>query len=157
MWRTDAWPQAKESAPAAAKTRLYLGSVESDRADYGRAVELLEQASELAGDVGEPRRRARCISRVATWVPRTTTCSRRLHGHASSATRAGKAWHGHPDTAAWIETMRAKASRHGMRELTVRAMLRASSLGNNGHAAAAVLLAADIDNPVLRDAVGALV
>jgi len=36
-----------------------------------------------------------------------------------------------------------------MRELTVRSMIHGAALGNEGDAAAAVLLAADIENPVL--------
>jgi hypothetical protein len=57
--------------------------------------------------------------------------------------------HGHPDTKAFVDTLRTLASRTGMRELTVRAMLHAAALGQPGDAAAAVLLADDIDNPVL--------
>ena len=45
--------------------------------------------------------------------------------------------------------MREQASRTGMRELTVRAMLHSAALGDAGDAAAAALLAAEIDNDVL--------
>jgi hypothetical protein len=57
--------------------------------------------------------------------------------------------HGHPDTARWIESMREIASRTGMREFLVRSLLHGAALGNDGDAAAAVLLAADIENPSL--------
>jgi DNA-binding SARP family transcriptional activator len=57
--------------------------------------------------------------------------------------------HGHPSTAAWVEEMRERASRTGMRELTVRAMLHGARLGHAADAEAAVLLAGAIDNPVL--------
>jgi hypothetical protein len=57
--------------------------------------------------------------------------------------------HGHPDTKLWVDTMRKLASRTGMRELTVRSMIHGASLGYEGDADAAALLAADIDNPVL--------
>lgn len=57
--------------------------------------------------------------------------------------------HGHPDTARWVESMRDQASRSGMRELTVRSMLHAAALGEEGAAAAGALLAAAIDNPVV--------
>jgi len=57
--------------------------------------------------------------------------------------------HGHPGTKLWADTMRQLASRTGMRELTVRSMIHGAALGNEGDAAAAVLLAADIENPVL--------
>jgi hypothetical protein len=57
--------------------------------------------------------------------------------------------HGHPGIELWVDTMRQLASRTGMRELTVRSMIHGAALGNEGDAAAAVLLAADIENPVL--------
>ena len=50
--------------------------------------------------------------------------------------------HGHPQTGAWVEEMHERASRAGMRELTVRAMLHGPRLGSAGDAEAAVLLAA---------------
>jgi hypothetical protein len=46
--------------------------------------------------------------------------------------------------------MRALASRTGMRELVVRAMVHAAALGDDGDATAAALLAADIENPALH-------
>jgi DNA-binding SARP family transcriptional activator len=58
--------------------------------------------------------------------------------------------HAHPSTATWVDEMRTLASRHGMRELVVRAMLHGAALGDEGDAAAAGLLAADIDNPALQ-------
>ena len=45
--------------------------------------------------------------------------------------------------------MREQASRTGMRELTVRALLHSAALGDAGDAAAAALLAAEIDNDQL--------
>ena len=48
--------------------------------------------------------------------------------------------------------MREQASRTGMRELTVRALLHSAALGDAGDgedAAAAALLAAEVDNDVL--------
>ena len=41
-------------------------------------------------------------------------------------------------------------SRSGMRELTVRALLHSAAQGTAGDAEAANLLAAGIDNPILR-------
>jgi hypothetical protein len=48
------------------------------------------------------------------------------------------------------------ASRTGMRELTVRAMLHQAAAGVRGDAEAATLLAGDIDNPVLAPLVAAV-
>ena len=58
--------------------------------------------------------------------------------------------HGHPQTRLWVDTMRELASRTGMRELTVRAMLHSAALGDAGDAGAAPMLAAEIDNPELH-------
>ena len=62
---------------------------------------------------------------------------------------------GHPLTGDWVEEMHERASRAGMRELTVRAMVHGAALGRPGDAEAAALLAADLDNPVLGDLVPA--
>ena len=61
--------------------------------------------------------------------------------------------HEHPATPGWVADMRERASRTGMRELTVRAMLHGAALGDRGDRAMAAMLAADIDNPSLADAV----
>jgi DNA-binding SARP family transcriptional activator len=58
--------------------------------------------------------------------------------------------HGHPDTPAWVDQMHDQASRTGMRELTVRALLHGAALGDRGDDEAVALFAATIDNPVLR-------
>lgn len=58
--------------------------------------------------------------------------------------------HVHPATKLWVDTMSERASRTGMRELIVRSMVHEAALGNHGDAAAASLLAADIENPVLE-------
>ncbi len=57
--------------------------------------------------------------------------------------------HQDPRTPAWVEEMHDRSSRTGMRELTVRAMLHGAALGDNGDAAMAAILAAEIDNPAL--------
>ena len=57
--------------------------------------------------------------------------------------------HGHALTAGWVEEMHERASRAGMQELTVRAMLHGARLGDPGDAEAAVLLGGTIDNPRL--------
>ncbi len=58
--------------------------------------------------------------------------------------------HSHPQTAHWVVAMRELAARTGMRELTVRALVHSAALGDAGDAAAAELLAADVDNEVLH-------
>ena len=58
LWLTDALDFAHGSASTMAKATTYLGSVASDRADYGSAVDLLDQATALSRAAGEPRTEA---------------------------------------------------------------------------------------------------
>jgi hypothetical protein len=46
---------------------------------------------------------------------------------------------------AWVETMRNLASRSGMRELLLRSLRHGAALGNEGDAAAAAMLAGEIE------------
>jgi DNA-binding SARP family transcriptional activator len=238
------------SASVRAKAMTYLGSVASDRAEYPRAVELLQGAVRASRDVGEPRREAfglsmlgrvsllrGDLSQAVELLTAAVELGQRDHwlsflpwpqallgqawlslGDLDAATRTLEqsfaracqigdpcwegiaarglallaeargevdeafavlldarartnrladpyAWldvhildalcelgrrHGHPQTSAWAETMLDRSSRTGMRELTVRAMLHEAASGVRGDADAAVLLAADIDNPNLE-------
>ena len=56
VWLTDSLEFADGSPSMIAKATIYLGSVESDRANYVKAIRLLEQAIDLSRVVGEPRR-----------------------------------------------------------------------------------------------------
>ncbi len=58
LWLTDALEFADDSPSMKAKATTYLGSVESDRANYTEAVSLLEQAIKMSHEAGEPRREA---------------------------------------------------------------------------------------------------
>ncbi len=64
--------------------------------------------------------------------------------------------HSHAQAATWAAAMLDRASRTGMRELTVRAMLHEAAAGIRGDSAAAAMLAADIDNPQLDPLVAAV-
>ena len=64
--------------------------------------------------------------------------------------------HGHPADRRLGREMRELASRTGMRELTVRAMLHGAPLGYAGDAEAAVLLGGSIENPLLSRVLAAL-
>lgn len=57
--------------------------------------------------------------------------------------------HAHPDAPTWARLLHRLASRTGMRELTVRALLHAASLGDPDAADGARLLATEIDSPAL--------
>ena len=250
MWLTDSLAFAHGSPSITVKATTYLGSVASDRADYGRAVELLEKATATARAGGEIRMEAYALSmlgrvsllrgeldlageqldasiaraELGNWLaflpwPQALRGEALLaagdpvgaaaaleqafaracrlgdpcwegmsaRGLALVADATGDAeraiailvdararskrladayvWlevhildalcelgrrHGHPETRRWNETMRRIASRAGMRELTVRSLLHGAALGDEGDAAAAGTLAADIDNPALK-------
>jgi DNA-binding SARP family transcriptional activator len=249
LWLTDALRMASGAPSVLANATTYLGSVESDRADYGLAVALLEQATALSRAAGEPRREAFGLSMLGRvsllrrdlggaveqleasidlaqrshWLsflpwPQAllgeaqliagdpTVAAETLHQAFARACQIGDpcweglsgrglalvaeatgeierafavladarircnrladpyVWldvyildaqcalglrHGHAETGRWVETMRERASRTGMRELMVRSMWHAAALGSDGDAAVAALLAADIDNPAL--------
>jgi hypothetical protein len=53
--------------------------------------------------------------------------------------------HSHPGTRAWVDAMQALASRTGMRDLSIRSLLHGAALGNQGDAAAAAILAAELE------------
>jgi DNA-binding SARP family transcriptional activator len=61
--------------------------------------------------------------------------------------------HRDPRTPEWIEQMRHQASRTGMRELTVRAMVHGAALGSRRDVGVLELFAASIDNPMLAQAI----
>lgn len=111
-----------------------LALVAEARGDTGAAFELLADA------------RSRCMRRTDPYAW--------LEVHILDAQCQLGRRHGHPGTAGWVELMREKASRSGMRELTVRSMVHAAGLGEDGAAAAGALLAADIENPLIKRLLG---
>lgn len=52
--------------------------------------------------------------------------------------------HSHPDTRAWVETMQNLTARTGMRDLALRSLRHGAALGNQGDAAAAAILEAEL-------------
>jgi DNA-binding SARP family transcriptional activator len=61
-WLTGAIELAADAPSAMARALMYLGSVESDRADYPNAVALLDRAADLLRETGESRRLAFVLS-----------------------------------------------------------------------------------------------
>ena len=151
------WPQALR------------GEVELALAKPARASELLSQAFARACQLGDPcweGMSARGLALVSDARGETKRAFEILSDARARCNRLADPYvwldayildaqcdlgrrHGHPDTALWIESMREIASRTGMREFLVRSLLHGAALGNDGDAAAAVLLAADIENPSL--------
>jgi DNA-binding SARP family transcriptional activator len=60
--------------------------------------------------------------------------------------------HSLAEAPAWVDELEEFASRRGMRELTVRALLHRSRLGQAGASASARMMLAAVDNPALQDA-----
>jgi DNA-binding SARP family transcriptional activator len=64
LWLDDALALGDGEQSVSAKAHAYLGSVASDRADYGAALDHLERAVSASAAAGEPRRRAYVESMV---------------------------------------------------------------------------------------------
>ena len=151
------WPQA------------FLGQVLLEQGDVAGAASNLEQSFARACQIGDPCWEgiaARGLALVAeatgggdqaiTDLLDARSRSRRfadpyvwLDAYILDALCAVAIRSGHPQAATWVEELHDRASRTGMRELTVRAMLHGAALGNNADAAVAAMLTADIDNPEL--------
>lgn len=151
------WPQA------------LCGEVHLKRGDTSTAAEVLEHAFARACQLGDPcweGTAARALALVADAAGDTerafglltdarTRCNRYadpyvwLDAYILDAQCEVGIRRGHPDSLRWIATLRELASRTNMRELTVRSLLHGAALGDPDDFAAAVLLAADIENPLL--------
>ena len=157
------WPQA------------LLGEVLLARGDDGGAAECLEQSFARACQMGDPcwegisgrglallEASAGDLDRaVAGLLDARSRCTRLpdpyvwLDVHILDALCGLGVRLGHPQTDSWVEAMHDRASRSGMRELTVRAMLHGAARGSGGDAEVAAMLADDIDNPALARLVDA--
>lgn len=151
------WPQALQ------------GEVQLARADPQAASATLRQAFARACQIGDPCWEGISARGLALVAEANGETERAFEVLSDARTRCNRladpyVWldvyildalcdlgrqHGHPETKLWVDTMCERASRTGMRELIVRSMVHDEALGNHGDAAAAALLAADIDNPVL--------
>ena len=163
------WPQA------------LLGHVLLARGDLVGAEACLGQSFARACQIGDPCWEgisARGLALVAEADGRTAEAFDTLLDARSRASRVADPYvwldvhvldalctlgraHEHPMTREWVDAMRERASRTGMRELTVRALLHSSALGDAGESGgsrksgdagdgeAAALLAAEVDNDVL--------
>lgn len=152
------WPQALR------------GEVLLARGEVSEAAEYLEQAFARACRLGDPCWEgvaARGLALVADASGDPMTAFRILQDARRRADRLADPYvwldgyildaqctlgrrQSHVDTARWVAALRQLASRSGMRELHVRALLHGAALGYPGNAAAARLLAADVDNRQLQ-------
>lgn len=74
-----------------------------------------------------------------------------LDAHILDAQCALGRRHGHSATASWVRSMESLASRTGMKEFMVRALLHAEALGDESAGQTARLVGAGIANPVLAE------
>jgi DNA-binding SARP family transcriptional activator len=156
------WPQA------------WQGEVQLARADPGSAAGTLTQAFARSCQLGDPCWEGISARGLALAAEANGQTERAFDLLADAGTRCNRladsyAWldiyildaqctlgrrHSHPDTNQWIYTMGERASRTGMRELIVRAMLHGAALGEIGESVTATILAAEIDNPQLHRLLG---
>jgi hypothetical protein len=146
------WPQALR------------GEVQLARSDPAGAAELLQHAFARACQLGDPCWEAMAARGLALVAEAEGDAERAFALLADARARGGRLaepylWldgyildaqcdlgrrHGHPDTGAWVETLRTLASRSGMRELTLRSLRYGAALGREGDGAAAAVLADEL-------------
>ena len=146
------WPQALR------------GEVQLARDDPAGAAELLQHAFARACQLGDPCWEGMAARGLALVAVATCDTGRAFALLAVARARSGRLaepylWldgyildaqcdlgrrHGHPDTGAWVETLRNLASRSGMRELTLRSLQHGAALGRAGDGAAAAVLADEL-------------
>jgi tetratricopeptide (TPR) repeat protein len=151
------WPQALQGEVHLARQDFVLAAETLDQA-FARACQLrdpcwegmsargLALVAEASGEIDrafdtlrDARTRCRRLADPYVW----------LDAHILDAMCELGRRHEHPETRHWADTMGELASRTGMRELTVRAMLHSAALGGVGDAPAAALLASEIENAAL--------
>jgi DNA-binding SARP family transcriptional activator len=85
--------------------------------------------------------RTRCVRLPDAWLW--------VEGYCLDALCTLAVEHRRPEAARWIADLEALAARTGMRELVARAYLHRGRLGDRAAAEAALVLAAEVDNPAL--------
>jgi DNA-binding SARP family transcriptional activator len=137
--RTDAAAAAYEHAYALS---LQLG----DPCWEGMAARGVGLVANQRGDseaalrwIGEAR--TRCVRLPDAWLW--------VEGYCLDALCTLAVDHRRPEAASWIADLEALATRTGMRELVARAYFHRGRLGDQGAAEAALVLAAEVDNPAV--------
>lgn len=150
--------------------QVLRGEIQLLRGDIDGASRRLRQAFARACQLGDPCWEGMAARGLALLAESTGDTARAFELLADSRARCNRladpyVWldgyileaactlgrrHGHRATGEWVDRLTTLASRTGMREFTVRSLLHASALGRPGSADAAVLLAAEIDNPSLQ-------
>lgn len=148
------WPQALR------------GEVQLARADPAGAAELFQHAFARACQLSDPcweGMSARGLALVAETAGQTGQAFALLSDARARSRRQADAYlwldgyildalcvlgrrHAHPSTAAWVEMQKELASRTGMKELTLRSLRHGAALGAEGDAAAAAVLAEEIES-----------
>lgn len=103
---------------------------------------------------GEPRRAAEILVDALARCVRLPDAYLWGKGYALDALCGVAVAEAMPQASAWVNELQDLAARSGMRELTVRACLHRAALGDSASAAAAKLLAGQIDNPALHALAG---
>ena len=151
------WP-----ASLLADVQLALGDVEAAAERYEDAFALgchlcdpcwegiaARGLGRVAAERGDPEGALGWFLEARTRAARLPDAYRWVDGYILDALCGVGVVHGLPGTPGWIEELTVLAARSGMREFTVRAHLHRVRGGDKSVLAAAQMLAAGIDNPVL--------
>jgi DNA-binding SARP family transcriptional activator len=106
-----------------------IGLVADQRGDAEAALRWVEEA------------RTRCVRLPDAWLW--------VEGYCLDALCVLAIQHRRPEAARWVADLEALATRTGMRELVARAYLHRGRLGDRAAAEAALVLAAEVDNPAV--------
>lgn len=98
---------------------------------------------------GDPESAIRWVAQARTRCVRLPDAWLWVEGYCLDALCRLAIDHRRPEATRWIADLDALASRTGMRELVARAYLHRARLGDGAAAAAARVLAAEVDNPTL--------
>lgn len=151
------WPQS------------FLAEVHLKRGDADTASEILEQAFARACQIGDPCWEgvsARGLALVAAAEHDTERAFDLLDDARIRCDRLADTYmwleayildtqctlgtvNNHPQTKQWVDAMHELAARTGMKEMTARALIHKSHLGDESAATMASLMVSEIDNPVL--------
>lgn len=103
----------------------------------------------VANQRGDPESALRWIAEARTRCVRLPDAWLWVEGYCLDALCVLAIEHRRPEAASWVADLEVLATRTGMRELVARAYLHRGRLGDRSAAAAARVLAAEVDNPAV--------
>ena len=153
------WPEAlraeaslvagrREEAAEALGRTFRLACRLGDPCWEAMSVRLAGLVAVASGDLATARER---FDDALVRVTRVSDAYAWVHAHVLDASAGLAVRVGAPEADRTIDTLEALAERCGLREMVVRAHVHRAALGHDASREAALLLAADIDNPALDE------